>query len=217
MASAGAFWAGNGPRFVQVSSDPRTGAGLAASPGTWATDGTYYYQAFGTGVNDWVKVRYFARTVVTGSAVQTITFSGLNGDLDIRYRIEGYTVNVANGASIVFKPNNVGTNQLIREDYGPANQDLSFLEFGAAFVSGSGGYSLITGDFDAKTGKPRKFQAQCLSISNGALAQRYNNFGVWTDTSTNVTSLVITSAGVNFAVGSIFCCYTPVTLEGSYL
>ena len=43
---------------VTVASDPRTGGGLAAKPGTWAFDGTYYYEAYGTGANDWRRTSY---------------------------------------------------------------------------------------------------------------------------------------------------------------
>lgn len=49
---------GEGHAPIRVSADPRSGSGLAAKPGMWAYDGTYYYQATGTGVNDWIIVSW---------------------------------------------------------------------------------------------------------------------------------------------------------------
>ena len=141
---------------------------------------------------------------VAGSPVQDVTFSSLNGDVDIIYLMLFRIQNAYNGVTNIFLyPNNLATNHA---DY--------YHFYGASHSFGSGsargfpiGYLSALNVWEvgelmmfAKTGMARFYVLD--AYRTGSLGNT-NRSSHWSDTSTNVTSLVVHAdrAG-GIAVGS---------------
>jgi hypothetical protein len=205
---------------IVLAADPRSGTGRVATAGQWGSYAGVMYQCVGTGANDWVKVPFYARTTVTGAAATAITFSGLNGDADKVYNWEAYIVSVTHNSACTLKPNNVGTNQASVTYYnngaasGPAGSASLFL--GTQKVTGGSSYVRSRGTINAKTGVPRLFHNVAYEFDNGAVVYVETSEGLWTDTASNITSLVFTAADASsIGVGSVITVWSPA--EGYYL
>lgn len=134
---------------------------------------------------------------VSLSSAQSHTFNDLNGDVDGRYIIEFTGTTSGNYGKIIVKPNNIGTSQLTIVGYWFINdmnkgRNTGFLLGTTEDVSTSQLHAKAT--LYAKTGKNRFMESlfgnygsqSILPIQKSALAQ-------WLDTTTNITSLVITT------------------------
>lgn len=144
--------------------------------------------------------------VVTGSAVQTVTFSGLNGDADGMYEI-AFQLNRAGGSALELRPNGLTTNQrTVFTDWNstsaPTNITVARLQFCTSMQRDNvWGFGRLW----AKTGNNRGFEFECQEMQGtaGTSWSRWLGEGFWADSSTNITSLELhnTSAG-GIGVGS---------------
>ncbi len=136
-------------------------------------------------------------------AVQDVTFSGLNGDLDDTYVIHVY-VPVAPNGLFQLEPNGDSANA----DYGAYVADAG----GSVFGGGANGYIgeasggdaiFITLQFRAKTSPQRLGHSQATSCVNTSTPVTQIYSISWKNSIDNVTSLTIhgTAAGM-FAIGS---------------
>jgi hypothetical protein len=146
---------------------------------------------------------------IAGSAVQDVTFASLNGDVDEIYLLIFRVKNAYNGAiGINLLPNNVST-----------NQTSYYHVYTSGHTIGSGGgwgltyqnalNTLAVGKtwIYAKTGFYRFYIMHGYRTGDqGGVHQS----GHWTDTATNITSLVLhSSQASSIAVGSSFYLYKP--------
>jgi hypothetical protein len=136
--------------------------------------------------------------VTLGAEGQDLTISGLNGNVDGDYLVNFYLDgSVHNPGVISLRPNGLTTNQLgsgiVIYPGGP------FMDTGAIMeMIGSAGTQTFQGQFcfTSKTGRPRFLTGSVNSNRSGDLQTNFFS-GVWTDTTTNVTSLVIHCANAN--------------------
>lgn len=150
---------------------------------------------------------------VTGSAVTSVTLSGLDGDTDQMY-VLFFRVKkaVASALNLDLQPNGVTTNQASvgRSDgTGGAGSfsatRLRIMQHGGANVGDlSAGQVFI----DAKTGTFRTTRAMWSDIVS-IVDFAYNSVtGLWTDTATNITSIdCVASVANSIDVGSYFRIY----------
>lgn len=144
-------------------------------------------------------------------AATSYTFSGLNGDLDLRYKIVAKLINPTGGGvhlRAVFSNDNVA-------NYLNYISDWSSVDSHPNLISESGGFIIIyasanlTGfgftEIDAKTGSNRYgFNRQTRNASTSAMQARTESSCMWTDTSTNITSITtfIQQATNGIGIGS---------------
>lgn len=134
---------------------------------------------------------------VSLSSAQSHTFNDLNGDVDGRYILEFTGTTSKNDGKIIVKPNNIDTSQKTAEGYWFANSigrtsHPAFLLGRTEDVSTAQLHA--KGTLYAKTGKNRIMESlfgnygsyRNSPLQHSALAQ-------WLDTTTNITSLVITT------------------------
>lgn len=156
--------------------------------------------------------------VVTGSAVSSVTFSGLNGDVDKNYAIVSFVkITAASGQKfIVFKPNGLTTNLSTTRYQAIANSHAASLLSStlAVLTEGyNGTESSSRTDINARTGGLRHFctnsSTYYITSASTAVNTLYRNLGIWLQSSTNITSLVIASSdgSSSIAVGSEFYLY----------
>lgn len=134
------------------------------------------------------------KTIAPGGT--SCTFSNLDGDSDKEYLCEFNLIIVLGngGTGLIWKPNNSSS-----------NQDAVQHRYHSTWEGSSGGnvsrlvYQGTTGDtvycsgyfiFNAKTGGCRTWRGCSTSYISGPTLG-HNNNGVWTDTETNLTSIVI--------------------------
>jgi hypothetical protein len=207
--------------YLSLAADPRSGTGQVAVPGQWAMVGTVAYQCVGTGANDWVKVPFYARTVVGAAPVTAVTFSGLNGDADKVYHWEANIVSVTNNSACSIKPNNASTNQFNTRYYNNGGGGAgwggdAYLFIGTQKKASGVSVMRCRGTLVAKTGFMRPFHNVAYEIDAGAVVYAEVSDGIWYDTSTNVTSLVFTAADADsIGAASTFTLWSPA--EGYYL
>lgn len=142
----------------------------------------------------------FARTVL-GSQGTSITVSGLNGDTDVDYEVEFYLICATNAPGAVrARPNNLSTNQNSSSIYNFAGVGVTTDT--ALLLWNTGGTATIAGRFRLRSGTSmgaRFFSSEAADLVNNQVVSA----GVWNQTSTNITSLVIIAANANaFDTGS---------------
>ena len=209
MQRSGASPLERGIPVETVSADPRT-AGLARAVGTTVTDGTNYFQKLATGDSDWVRLG-IDKSTVSGAAVTTLDFTGLDGDKDGGYELEGYVNNSA-GADIFIElqPNAAATSMKYR-----------FLE-SLNVTSVLGGTDTTKGilvnvlqnakvghlvaRITSRTGRRRFFECVWTTGPDGTNALVGGvNWGFFDDTATNITSLRVSASSANgLGIGSRF-------------
>jgi hypothetical protein len=149
---------------------------------------------------------------VTGSAANSITFSGLDGDTDKLYLLQYYLKIGGPSAvtySITLKPNNVTTNQTTfsrttsTASTTPNATTSTFVLASAA--RGSEYYTNV--HISAYKAVQRVFSAESILYANSTV---YLSDGMlfWNDTGNNLTSIVLAGSSTgNFDVGSAFHLY----------
>lgn len=167
---------------------------------------------------------------VTGSADDTMTFSGLDGDSDVQYSIEGLWRAVGGGPSFLnMKPNGITANQsstgvssfngtgpgvltrgeLVLATAAGVWSSNGVVQFRASFYSNSNG---IRRGFQSTMGGGRNSSGQSLNETWG---------GAWNDGTTLVTSLVIQPSRANdLGVGTrirLFRAHPALTTAKIYL
>lgn len=152
---------------------------------------------------------------VSGSPVQSVAFSGLDGNTDqIYYLVWRIKIGV-NASNVDVRPNNLTTDMTQLRHYvtsaGSHSYDNSNTvpRIAAAYAG-----SVVTGEMtiQAKTGFERQFSGvDTESMSGGEdliMSQRTTR---WTDDSTNITSLVVhASDSVGLAVGTYVSLYKVI-------
>jgi hypothetical protein len=142
------------------------------------------------------------------AAVDTVTFSGLDGDTDGAYEFEGQFINDDAGtAAYSFRPNDLTTDQKQQDIFADSSDvviaerdtllDLTFL--------GPGAKATFHGYFWARSGKFRFFECDSIAVSAlGTYIGEIFSRAVWLDDATNVTSGVFhSSAASGVGVGSV--------------
>jgi RNase P/RNase MRP subunit p29 len=148
-----------------------------------------------SGIKGWELIEEKNITV----AVNTTTFSNLNGNEDEEYLLELDVIIYASGSDgeIKLLPNNQSTNLAstltFSSNYNTTVQALSYsyIRIGGAFW-GKESDSWSTFRIKAKDGQKRKIDGQ-LNMVNSDLSHRSveNTMGYWTDISANIISLVL--------------------------
>lgn len=126
----------------------------------------------------------------------SVTFSGLDGDSDKEYLCEFNLIIVLGngGAGLIWKPNNSSSNQdAVQHRYHSTWDGYSGGNVSRLVYQGTTGDTVYCSGyfiFNAKTGSIRTWRGHSTSyISSPTLG--HSNSGVWTDTGTNLTSIVI--------------------------
>ena len=128
----------------------------------------------------------------------SIEFTGLNGDEDIEYILEGKitTSGIANDTPIQLKPNNLATNQGSTCHYFIHNNhnsygNLTYLLLARQHTTATFQMTILS-RLLAKTGQIRVLKSSAnIVVSNLSYYGQFDYAGFWTDTTTNITSLVI--------------------------
>ena len=145
-------------------------------------------------------------------AKDTILISGLDGNNDKIYRIEGVILNPATNDTHVMRFNNISTNvyDTRRSDLGnsysgTSGSATSRIEY--AVSNGSNSMDKISMIIEASTGKNRTVMASTIrsGASNQTIATNYQASGIWRDSSTNLTSITFRYASISggFGVGTV--------------
>lgn len=195
------------------ASDPRVAPGLAR-PLMWTVApaaGTTGYMKTGTADTDWVK---FPQTTLHTVSVDATshTISDLNGDLDGDYDLTGYvlfpTSSTINGLTI--EPNTLSTNQraLVSGTAPAANvvpSSVASIMIESFTTAGSGTpFVRFRAKITALTTRVRLYECRGHT-DTGTAFRRISCDGVWTDTSTNITSLrIISTLADSIKAGSWF-------------
>jgi len=148
------------------------------------------------------KVLIDSKTITN---VNSVTFDGLNGDVDKKYIIEfeGSMANQSPDMNIILKPNNISTNQM-SSSFRQYTTNYDRMSSTNLILCGGGFQTALTGnfksEFDAKSGKNRRI------ITNYNYEDVTGNYslggegnGVWRDMTTIVTSLVIATTAYTFS------------------
>jgi hypothetical protein len=155
------------------------------------------------------------RTTYLVGAQTTIDITGLNGNVDQSYRIQGTSVNAVSADTHSLTFNGIVTNVYdSRYSYvgaassvGSNNQPSIFM----APNSGSTSMTMFDIVIDAVTGKNRAVQGNCVTTGiNQAAVPLYPTFGgIWKDNSTNITSVQFRFPSITggYAVGTVFRIY----------
>lgn len=155
------------------------------------------------------------RTTYLVGAQTTINITGLDGNVDQTYRIQGTSVNGSTQDTHSLTFNGIVTNVYdSRYSYVGAASSVGSNNQPSIFMApNSGGTSMTMFDIivDAVTGKNRVVQGNCITTGvNQATAPLYPTFsGIWKDNSTNMTSLQLRFAAITggYAVGTVFRIY----------
>lgn len=154
---------------------------------------------------------FIAEQEVTNE-VPSVTFSGLDGDVDQIYLLFGRAVGGALGfGDVRLRPNGVTTNQRtigalsggtgvvpsVFSDTGLVVATVGFIALGDALDFAATIY--------AKTGYRRMVLSESMTDIGSMFVTQLG--GSWDDTATNITSLVIAPDSDNFGVGSEFWLY----------
>jgi hypothetical protein len=137
---------------------------------------------------------------VTGSAVSSITFSGLDGDTHKNYLLVSriYLPAGVGGAgatyNITLRPNGLTTNitSINRNSFGINSSQGTWSPAHPLMSGGGTSYGLTITDILAPSGNPRVLKSNSSWYSAGVTALVDSEFITrWSDTTTNITSLVI--------------------------
>jgi len=141
--------------------------------------------------------------VELSTSVTSYTFSGLNGNVDINYMIEGFLVaSSTSGSYFYIAPNNVTTNQrcAILEGTETAVNAGASIYMRVAGAPSTIQRVVFRALLHAKTGRYRAMNSICGggNASTGTNNTVNYHFGSrWADSSTNITSLVLYSSVAN--------------------
>jgi len=157
----------------------------------------------------------------------SVTFSGLDGDVDgeylLLYRIRKVPATGSN-QFYALRPNGITTNQncTIGAHSGTGSNTVN--QFNHLRIAGGGLFAnnqtVGVLYFDAKTGTEARQYISNVAIRATTLVNTRRDVlsGVWTDTTTNITSLDIVAALANgIAIGSQFCLYKKASGRGNAL
>ncbi len=150
------------------------------------------------------------RKEVSGSAVQSLTFSGLNGNTDGFYMIIGHVINDDASTTIVtLEPNGLATNQ----DYERAILNAGVWSLGTGTTMeiarcATGQHNIFQCRFYPATGQSRPYFVQGVRRQASGDHRAINYWGGWEETSTNVTSIDIQSdVASGIGIGTVICLY----------
>jgi hypothetical protein len=201
--------------YRSVSADPRSGTGLAATPGAMAYDGTTYYECIGTGVNDWRSMSDYQKVTVTGSPGQSMAFSGLV-NADAGYDLYSF-VTIGTDAAISLQINGATTSISL---YSAEQEGASCVgnPLGAAAYPsgiGDGGFVLFNLRIMGRSGARRMILGGVvIRGSNGVIWRTHRIIGDWVSTDAITAVSLVSGNAAGLAVGS-FATLTS-NLRGMY-
>lgn len=155
-------------------------------------------------------------TIELVAPAQDVTFSGLNGDEDEIYIIEYDAIANSVGFVAEVRPNGAalgaGTGEtqrmLVDNTAVSANQFVDALAFASTGWTTAVQRDVGRITFNAKTGAYRTMIANTTSALSATRVLSNQYSGLWTDTSTNITSLQLwATVAAAFNTGSIFTLY----------
>lgn len=160
-----------------------------------------------TGAKTWVEVG----SSVLGAAASSVTFSGLDGDVDQVYMYDVQFKGTGGVTQGFIKPNNLGTGIYGLQALRAVNTTVSaerragdstgYIDSNS--VTASGSYASFQGIMYAKTGFIRPWLVNFItSISGTTVTSAGVSGGVLNDTSTNITSLVLGTTANNWDIGT---------------
>lgn len=153
-------------------------------------------------------------SVVLGDDTDTVTFSGLDGNLDGVYLLEGALKVGSGGAAVVnLRPNNLTTNQLLALqswDTVPATAATAGTALQIGAVDADGGS--ISGWLNAAAGLGHRLGGATASSKNGSTLSAFDAAFSWADSTTKITSLVVkATVAASMGAGSRVSLYRLVT------
>lgn len=177
-----------------LTSDPRTGGGLATAIGALGHDGTSYYEKVASAANDWRMLG--TEKSNPGSNVTSVTFStiggvAMNGDRDGGYLIEGWCAANGGTVNLTIRPNGLTTNQDGRRcevTGGVAGSGRAELYLATAGVGNPMAFRAL---FSSRTGRARFFICMGHEGAGGNTGRYFT--AMWNETVTNITSIDIVS------------------------
>jgi len=161
---------------------------------------------------DIIEVTSVVQDVDFGASGDGAFLRALDGDVDESYFIEAYIPDAGLATSYSLQPNGISANQRGAFVYagttGPIDGVSTTLQFGSNAV---GRESHSTVEFQAKSGKNRALQANCVD-SDGSTIYNFEFAALWSDTSTVINSLRI-HGGVasSIPIGSRFVLWRRTT------
>ena len=163
------------------------------------TSATTFATALGSGIG-------YKSTLI--AAANNITVSGLNGDVDGNYKIYGKIIVAVDNATVEFQPQSQSSNlkavngDMLAGALATAHWKLG--KFGVdPMVFPATSTINFWGFLSAKTGRVRYVNINAYVDFPATQDDQFYINGIWTDTSTNMTSFKIASAvAVSFGIGS---------------
>lgn len=143
-----------------------------------------------------LQPEYFA--AVSGASVGNLVLSGMDGDTDGDYEISGQIISGHSGATFVFEPNNQNANlKAFAGDYlsgGASGTVWAVVGKVASFPQGvvAGDVFNFWGHLTIQTGRIRSVNIS--GFMDTTTDDAYHMEGIWTDTTTNLTSLELQSS-----------------------
>ena len=150
--------------------------------------------------------------LVTGSAVDSLTFSGLDGDADGIYRLLGLFI-AGTGSDctigLQFNADTTSNNHKWFEEWTTANADATYVPIAVPATGNTNKFANFDVTIFPLSGVPRIAMARSAQWGTTQYAfDRKAYQGLWKDTSSNVTSLkLLTTVSNNFGVGTKISLY----------
>lgn len=145
----------------------------------------------------------------------TIEFTGLDGDRDRVYKVEGWLIGDTTNDAMAFRVNGITTNNY---DYGYGYVGSTSFQtannanvMNAGSIQGKTAANQLDLYIEAETGKNRQFlwHINTIGVSQQVISRPLSGGGIWRNTSSNMTSLQFTcpSAVLMYGVGTKFRLY----------
>lgn len=145
------------------------------------------------------------------SAATSVTFSGLNGNTDVEYKLRGYVVDDSgSNANMALYPNGATTNadgQRLTGTGAAAGGSVA-TEMLVGLFRPDAEVSYFEGTLWAKAGSVRTYRGTAGNYDVGAPKLYAETIaGCWSDTSTNITSLELSGPSSAFGAGTQISLY----------
>lgn len=159
-------------------------------------------------------MRFLEFQEVTGAAVTSVTFSGLDGNVDREYFLRWKIINDAAFTTFEFRPNAATTELSTRRVTALATDTVSTDQVTVLRIQGIESGDQATGQliFEAVTGDIRYFSSFGVETNQGSPLgsdpQLEWNAGFWSNTATNLTSIELNASNASaYGVGSKFALF----------
>ncbi len=154
---------------------------------------------------------FVERIIVAGSAVQNITFSGLDGDVDMYYRMSANMIHgdAPNALVVTIEPNSSAPTAFTAGRVVSNAGTLSGFHQAGLGIAGAATENRLSWDMtvDAESGRDRIFRTHILLYDEPLTGIQFelDQTGVWDEAVTNLTSIRIeTDDASGIGIGSVF-------------